>query len=110
MNLVATTFASQPVCNATRAAHALHSTNKRKRKHCAALQLVPGSIQLYSGVQYNSTELVARTGVNIGNKLCDIFARTGVNIAKTLCDIVRRCMPTLHADVACRKLAILAKG
>jgi hypothetical protein len=30
MNLVATTFASQPVCNATRAAHALHSTNNDK--------------------------------------------------------------------------------
>jgi hypothetical protein len=37
---------------------------------------------LYSEVQYNSTELVACTGVNIAKKLCDIIARTGVNITK----------------------------
>jgi hypothetical protein len=47
---------------------------KRKRKHCTVVQLAPVSDQLYSGVQYNSTELVARTGVNIANKLCDIVA------------------------------------
>jgi hypothetical protein len=54
-----------------------------KRKHCAVVQLAPVSNQLYSGVQYNSTELVARTGVNIAKKLWDIVAPTGVNTTKS---------------------------
>jgi hypothetical protein len=53
---------------------------ERKRKHCA-VKLAPCSEQLYSGIQYNSTELVARTGVNVAKQLCDIIALTGVNIA-----------------------------
>jgi hypothetical protein len=55
---------------------------KGKQKHWAVVQLAPVSYQLYS------TELVARTGVNIAKKLYDIVAHTGVNITKQLCDIV----------------------